>query len=286
MTKLLRAAFFVCAALLAGAQHARADSMTIGGPTCATCQGSTYTLEILGLAPVDLYAADGVNDTYRVALTINTAEYSGTGSRIDEVAVKIASAVDQTSLVNAPGDLSYWNLLTGGLSANGCSGTGSGFECTDWKVGSPGGANLADSNLFTWTLRYRRQRPALRLYQQQYGPAAVDQGTIRERFRAEGRSLRLGKGSGANHARVDGCRNVNRSDSTSPRTPRRPLTFPNAHTSCRLCACFGRVNQRRARLSCLYKKTPRTRAAFFHPLQTIGQKLVGASGFEPLTPAV
>lgn len=151
MTKLLRAAFFVCAALVAGARDARADSMTIGGPTCATCQGSTYTLEILGLAPVDLYAADGVNDTYRVALTINTAEYSGTGSRIDEVAVKIASAVDKTSLVNAPGDLSYWRLLTGGLNADGCSGTGSGFECSDWKVGSPGGATLADSDLFTWT---------------------------------------------------------------------------------------------------------------------------------------
>ena len=79
------------------------------------------------------------------------SRYSGTGSRIDEVAVKIASAVDKTSLVNAPGDLSYWRLLTGGLNADGCSGTGSGFECSDWKVGSPGGATLADSDLFTWT---------------------------------------------------------------------------------------------------------------------------------------
>jgi PEP-CTERM motif len=147
--KLLRATVFVCAAVVVCANEARADSMTIG-PTCATCQGSTYTLDILGLAPLDLYAADGTNDTYRVALTINTDDYSGTGVRIDEVAVKIAASVDKTSLVSAPGDVSYWALVPGGLNADGCSGKGSGFVCSDWIVGSAGGAVLANASSFTW----------------------------------------------------------------------------------------------------------------------------------------
>ena len=147
--KLFRAAVFICAAVVACASEARADSMTIG-PTCATCQGSTYTLDVLGLAPLDLYTADGANDTYRVALTINTDDYSGTGTRIDEVAVKVAASVDKTSLVSAPGDLSYWALVPGGLNADGCSGSGSGFECTDWIVGSAGGALLANASSFTW----------------------------------------------------------------------------------------------------------------------------------------
>jgi PEP-CTERM motif len=149
MMKAFCAAVFVCSAILVCAGEARADSMTIG-PTCATCQGSTYTLNILGLAPVDLYTADGTNDTYRVALTINTDGYSGTGTRIDEVAVKIAASANKSSLVSAPGDLSYWALVPGGLNADGCSGSGSGFECSDWIVGSAAGALLASASSFTW----------------------------------------------------------------------------------------------------------------------------------------
>jgi len=149
MIKAVRAVVLVCAGLVVCAGDARADSMTIG-PTCATCQGSTYTLDILGLAPLDLYAGDGTNDTYRVALTINTDDYSGIGVRIDEVALKIAASVDKTSLVSGPGDVSYWALVPGGLNAGGCSGKGSGFECTDWIVGSAGGAVLANASSFTW----------------------------------------------------------------------------------------------------------------------------------------
>ena len=109
------------------------------GPNCATCQGSIYTLDILGLAPVDLFA-DGSFDTYRVALSIDTSGYTGTGVRIDEVAVKVSSAADAAKLVEAPGGVGVWKLVPGGIGSSGCNNSGSGFECSDWIVGSLGGA--------------------------------------------------------------------------------------------------------------------------------------------------
>lgn len=136
MTRLLRVAIFVCAAIAVSVATARANSI---GPTCGTCQGSIYTLDNLGLV-TDLYAADGSVDTWRIALTIDTSGYTGTGVRIDEVAVKVSSAVNAATLVDAPGGVSLWQLVPGGLNANGCSGSGSGFECSDWIVGSLGGA--------------------------------------------------------------------------------------------------------------------------------------------------
>lgn len=128
-----------------GTTAARANSI---GPTCATCQGSIYTLENLGLV-TDLYTADGTADTWRIALTIDTSGYTGTGVRIDEVAVKVSSSADAAKTVEAPGGAAYWQLVPGGLSANGCSGRGSGFECSGWLTGSAGGA-LIPGPLLRW----------------------------------------------------------------------------------------------------------------------------------------
>ena len=136
MSKLIRFALLGCAAVVLSAATARADSI---GPTCATCQGSIYTLDNLGLV-ADLYPADNLFDTYRIMLTIDTSGYTGGGVRIDEVAVKVSSAVSAAKLVDAPGGAALWQLVPGGLNANGCSGSGSGFECSDWIVGSLGGA--------------------------------------------------------------------------------------------------------------------------------------------------
>jgi hypothetical protein len=133
MLKLVKIALFAGAALMLRPTVARAALI---GPDCATCQGSTYSLDFVK-APADLYKNDGdLFDTWRVTLTINTSGYTGDGLYIDEVAVKISSAVDKAYLVDAP-DGGTWKLLNGGLSANGCSGSGSGFECADWiSIGS------------------------------------------------------------------------------------------------------------------------------------------------------
>lgn len=129
-----------------GSSLAHAGSI---GPNCGSCQGSIYTLENLGLAPTDLYGADSSFDTWRIALTIDTTGYSGGGVRIDEVAVKVSSSANQAKLVAAPGGVAVWQLVPGGLNANGCSGSGSGFECSDWIVGSAGGA-VIPGPLLTW----------------------------------------------------------------------------------------------------------------------------------------
>jgi hypothetical protein len=117
------------------------------GPNCGSCQGSIYTLTNLGLV-TDLNTGDGLADTYRIMLTIDTTGYTGTGVRIDEVAVKISSGLDGATLVSAPGGTSNWNLVTGGVNANGCSGSGSGFDCAMF-TGSTGGA-VVPGTLLTW----------------------------------------------------------------------------------------------------------------------------------------
>jgi hypothetical protein len=146
MLKLFKVAFFALGMVALSATSARAGSI---GPTCGSCQGSVYTLELLGLAPVDLYTGDNSFDTWRVALTIDTSGYTGTGVRIDEVAVKVSSSATTAKLVDAPGGVGLWQLVPGGLNANGCSGSGSGFECSDWIVGSLGGA-VIPGPLLTW----------------------------------------------------------------------------------------------------------------------------------------
>jgi len=155
MNRFFRVVLFASAAIIGGSATASASSMTIGGlnSTCATCQGSSYTLDI-SQAPTELNS-DNLLDTYLVTLTIDTSGYNGGGTRIDEVAVKVSSGVDVAQLSLAPGGTNSWALVPGGISASGCSGSGSGFECADWKANSPNGAfipNLSQLNpyLLTW----------------------------------------------------------------------------------------------------------------------------------------
>jgi hypothetical protein len=119
-----------------------------------------YTLELLGPSPVDLYTGDNSFDTWRIALTIDTSDYTGTGVRIDEVAVKVSSTANTAKLVDAPGGVGLWQLVPGGLNANGCSGSGSGFECSDWIVGSLGGA-VIPGPLLTWVFDVDVSSPLL-----------------------------------------------------------------------------------------------------------------------------
>jgi hypothetical protein len=131
---------FFLLALSAGS--ARADSI---GPNCGSCQGSIYTLTNLGLV-TDLVTGDGLSDTWRIVLTIDTTGYTGKGVRIDEVALKVSSGIDGARLVSAPGGTSNWSMVLGGLNANGCSGSGAGFDCATF-TGSTGGAVVPGTTL-------------------------------------------------------------------------------------------------------------------------------------------
>lgn len=146
MLKLIRNAVCVCALLALYSTSARAASI---GPDCGTCQGSIYTLDITK-ANFDLNLLDGVSDTYLVTLSINTTGYTGGGVAIDEVAVKISSGIDGTPLLlAAPGSTLDWGLLSGGIGALGCNGTGGGYECSYWS--GAGGSAATIPNVLTWT---------------------------------------------------------------------------------------------------------------------------------------
>jgi hypothetical protein len=160
VSKRLRLFVLTWAAVGLSSLSARAESI---GPTCGTCQGSIYTLENLGLASADLYADDGSFDTFRIALTIDINDYIGTGVRIDEVAVKVSSSVNTAKLTDAPGGLGVWSLMPGGLNAYGCTGSGSGFECSDWLVGSLDGAFIyaGGPETFKWIFEVDISSPLL-----------------------------------------------------------------------------------------------------------------------------
>jgi hypothetical protein len=120
---------FLTAVLAALPMVASADS--IGGPNNVncwgnSCQGSTYTLSYSGTPLPDI---DPAHETFRITYTIDT--YTGSGVRIDNVALKVSAHTTSVSLFDAPGGTAPWVILSGGLNAQGCSGSGSGFSCAN-----------------------------------------------------------------------------------------------------------------------------------------------------------
>jgi hypothetical protein len=127
----------------------RADSI---GPNCGTCQGSIYTLSYSG-SP---FSSTSTTQTFRITLTIDTSGYNGNPLNktfIDEVAIKVSNSVISSTLVSAAGGTANWPVYAGGLNANGCSGSGSGFSCTDFTAGTPNnpGVSLIGGPTLSWT---------------------------------------------------------------------------------------------------------------------------------------
>jgi hypothetical protein len=112
----------VAAALLIAGQSS-ADPI---GPDCDTCQGSIYTL-LYNPVPI---SSDGDSDIFGIVLRIDTTGYTGDGTSIGNVAVKVAPNVDDVSVFDAPGGAGDWDVELSGLNANGCGQGGeSGFAC-------------------------------------------------------------------------------------------------------------------------------------------------------------
>ena len=135
-------AISILVALLAIGSQASADPI---GLNCGTCQGSIYTLTYDGTALPDL---DPLKETFRITLTIDTTGYTGGGGFIDSAAIKVSSSSSGASLFNAPGGVGNWSLVTGGINANGCSGSGGGFNCANWTTSSTG---VAVGGILAWT---------------------------------------------------------------------------------------------------------------------------------------
>jgi hypothetical protein len=137
---LRRNILFLVLTLMLGAAVGHADTI---GPSCGTCQGSTYTLTVVG------FTGGSTTDTVQVRYDINTSGYNGGGAFLDEVAFKVSSSVLSSTLLSAPGGLGNWNLVPGGINADGCSGSGSGFECAD-AVAYGLGAAVGGSTPLSW----------------------------------------------------------------------------------------------------------------------------------------
>jgi hypothetical protein len=133
--------------LMAFAGISMADPIGGVGSSCGSCQGSIYWLEY---NPANTQTI-GTEKIYDVFLTIDTTHYSGTGSYIHAVAVKVASSdvIGDSSLVSAPSP-GPWTLHDGGLNAGGCSGSGSGFICADDGTS----AVLPFSGKYIWEFHY------------------------------------------------------------------------------------------------------------------------------------
>jgi hypothetical protein len=126
------------------------------GPALAdTFQGTVWSLSTSG---VDL-DANPLTETFRVTLGVDTSGYTGTGSFLDEVAIKVSSSLLGASLFSAPGGVANWTLVAGGISAGGCSGAGSGFECAD-SLTVAGGAAVP-GGVYSWVFDLQMNNGAL-----------------------------------------------------------------------------------------------------------------------------
>ena len=145
MSKKMLSTIFTLALALA-AYAGPSNAITIG-PNCSTCQGSTYTLNNLGLQ-----STDGANfDIYRIEYMIDTSGYTGDGTAIDSVALKISNDLIDVTLINAPGGTGDWTKVTnGGLNnAVGCATNNGSFGCAEFTSVLPGSA--AVGGILTWT---------------------------------------------------------------------------------------------------------------------------------------
>ncbi len=145
------AAVVLASLLVSGVPPAFASTI---GPSCGTCQGSTYTLT---------YAVEGVsggNTTYDVTLSIDSKNFLPTGGGtgpfyIDSTAIKVSSQdpLDPTTLDSAPGGTGKWVLFDGPVNGTGCQSiTTSGLECstTSTSLTKVGAFNQVGGTL-TWT---------------------------------------------------------------------------------------------------------------------------------------
>lgn len=123
----------ITAALVGFAAPAAADSF----------QGSFWGLSYSGSPLAD---SDPLHETFRITLGVDLAGYTGGGSFLDQVSLKVSPSVFAASLVSAPVALADWTLQSGGINASGCSGNGGGFNCANSTLSLNGGKGVAVGN--------------------------------------------------------------------------------------------------------------------------------------------
>jgi hypothetical protein len=154
MSRSCRYTCSLLAAVFGALLLASASGATPIGPSCGTCQGSIYELSYSGSPiasdPTPVLGAPNGTETFRITYSIDTSGYDGGGEVITTVALKVASSFLDAQLIDAPGDLSYWVEMFGGLNGAGCSGAGSGYDCVRWATNSYAGAPAVPGGTYTW----------------------------------------------------------------------------------------------------------------------------------------
>jgi hypothetical protein len=128
-----------CLCLFGFAASAKADPI---GPDCGSgaCLGSIYTLT---------YTATSNPNVFDIFLTVDTSSSTLPGDFLNAVAPKVSSSFTSVSLISAPS--TFTTVIPGGTNSGGCSGSGSGFFCSQSSgVGVPVGSG--DVYNFEWAL--------------------------------------------------------------------------------------------------------------------------------------
>jgi hypothetical protein len=132
-------------ALVGAARPAAGASI---GPSCGTCQGSIYSLSTTTLTPI---SSTATTETWDITYTIDTTGYTGGGTHLSQVALKVSSSITAGSLIAAPGGVADWNVVMGGINAGGCNGSGSGFDCA--SATSIGVSPVVPGSISTWVFQ-------------------------------------------------------------------------------------------------------------------------------------
>ena len=114
------------------------------GPSCGSCQGSLYDLTYSG-SPISTTAT---TETFRISYTIDAAGYTGAGTFLDTVALKVSSSLVNATLTSAPGGVANWVEMLGGLNSAGCSGAGGGYDCV--RVAALVNAPIVPGGTYEW----------------------------------------------------------------------------------------------------------------------------------------
>ncbi|HEY0161114.1 MAG TPA: PEP-CTERM sorting domain-containing protein [Edaphobacter sp.] len=101
---------------------AKADTI---GPSCGSCMGSSYTLN---------YETTADPTVFNIFLKIDTTDFTGPATDyLNSVSLKLvsqSSSIDSVTLLSPLSD-GFGTTIAGGLSAQGCSGNGGGFFCSE-----------------------------------------------------------------------------------------------------------------------------------------------------------
>lgn len=123
-----------------------ANADTIGGATCPSCNGSTYTLS---------YNTTGNPNVFDIYLTVDATGFTGAATdKLNSVSLKLTSQTSNVSDVHlvSPIPTGFGTTLAGGLNSNGCAGNGMGAFCSESTGLGLDVKGAGDIYTFNWKL--------------------------------------------------------------------------------------------------------------------------------------